>query len=299
VDLCLICSSNGISGGTINQWIATWCEPPGPTQVRLAANSAPLAVGSADEEVHEFVMVDENGIEGSNPSAEDFLSCSAPPGVVAISAMELLRPDELVAAGKSIAEASRWDRFGISRIDPDLAAEPTGSIGLYFDPEGQNVCGDVPLGTAATFYIVAKTAGPTECGITGAELRVANFPTGWFSNVIPPANSITLGDPLSSAGANVAFTSCQAGSPGFVTLYTLSTFPTTLVSNHVIEITARNPSLNPYFQCPLVTLCDQPVYTIVCVQGTGALLNPPPGQACNTPISVEARTWSSVKHLYE
>jgi hypothetical protein len=299
VDMCLVCRGAGLSGGNIAQWTATWCEPPAPTQLRGGQNTAPLTIGSADAEVHELVLVDENGIEGSNPSPEDFLSCSGPPGMNGASLLDLPSPFGLVAAGKSIAEASPWDRLGISRIDPDIDADPTGSIGLYFDAAGEIACGEVPPGSSATLYIVAKTAGPTECGITGAELRVANMPAAWFSNAISPPGSLQFGNPLDSTGANMAFHTCQAGAPGFVLLYTVSIFATTPVTNHLVEIRARNPSLNPFFRCPLVTLCDAPIYTIVCVEGMGALLNPPPGDACNLPIGVELHTWSRVKRLYE
>jgi hypothetical protein len=132
--------------------------------------------------------------------------------------------------------------------------------------------------------------------MTGAELRVVGLPPEWPAAVTTPA-LLSLGDPLGPLGGNVAYADCQAGP---VLLYTISVFATTSVTDHVVQITARTPPANALFNCPLVTLCDVPYFTIVCMAGSQARINPPPGAICDLPVlGVEARTWTAVKNLYE
>ena len=53
-----------------------------------------------------------------------------------------------------------------------------------------------------------------------------------------------------------------------------------------------NPS-NPNFQCPVLVLCDAPIFTTICVPGGQAIWNGPP---CT--VGVDQKSWSGVKNLF-
>lgn len=297
LDVQLSSAGSRLTGGPITRWHLSWCSPPSPIQVRGSANGAGATVGvgtSHPEPAHEFVLVDENGVEGANPSPEDMV-CG--PGKAVAPVLDLPSPYELVARGKSITDETASQIAGLDRRDPTLLAEPTGSIGVYFDTQAADVCGISSIGVPITMYVIAMLAGATACGITGAELRIATIPSGWLGGASIPPNAISIGDPLGPVGGVMAFTTCQGG--GSVLLYTISLFPTTTVVNHPIDVLKRNPPTNGNFQCPLITLCDNPQYTIACVErGPTAFINPSSGNACGL-VAIESRTWGSVKRLYE
>jgi hypothetical protein len=151
-----------------------------------------------------------------------------------------------------------------------------------------------PGGAPVTFYIHAVLGGDAAAGgITGAEFRVDNVPTsgeGWF--VTPTANAasnVAIGNPI-AGGCNIAFPSCQTGSA--VLLYTVSGFATTGPSRTFITDRHTTPS-NPQFPCPLLVLCDAPVFTKICVGAGEAFLN---RGTCT--VGVEEKSWSSVKSLF-
>jgi hypothetical protein len=128
---------------------------------------------------------------------------------------------------------------------------------------------------------------------------VVGIPAEWYATAAIPPGCISLGNPLGPEGGNVAYSSCQSPSAGPVLWYTISIYATTEVTDHVVEVIARTPSSNPFFNCPLVTLCDVPIYSIVCMAGSQARINPPVGVTCNdVVVGVEPRTWSAVKDLY-
>ncbi len=290
----LACNAGTLVPGRADRWFVSWCDPELGTQVRSGTPGVVRATGSSQPEPFELVLVDENGVEAPGATPEDAYTCGAST-VVAAEPPLLTTPYELVQQGLSLTSESSL----LPRTDPGLQAEYTGQIQLAFDAMGQLACGQIPVGTASTLYVVARAAGPTLCGITGAELRVVGMPEGWLASATIPPNGIALGDPLGSVGGNMAYTSCQSPAAGPVLLYTISTFATTAVTDHVVAITARTPPANPIFNCPLVTLCDQPMYTIVCMAGSQATINPSAGATCDPPtVGVQPRTWTAVKAFY-
>jgi hypothetical protein len=209
---------------------------------------------------------------------------------------------------------------------PTLAAN--GNIGLFFD-EGAALCAQtIPCNGTATIYVYALLQGASGTGITGAEYQVTTGLTtaadGYlFNEVFDPA-ATTLGtgafNPIDpgARGINMSYPSCQIGDGTKVLLETVAVFnfgcstaETRLrVEKHV------SPS-NQFFQCPLFTLCDDPVFTKVCLGSNQALCrNPEPpfptnatcstsGQAYINPanghnclVGVQAATWGQVKGLY-
>jgi len=150
---------------------------------------------------------------------------------------------------------------------------------------------DIPTPGQGTAHIIAFLApGPTSNGITGAEFRVVGMPPEMGVTAIPnPLANLDLGNPFGD-GCNIAFPTCQTGSSGIVLLYTVQLFvPPTGVPHYVLDVEQHASPSGPNFPCPLVTLCDAPVFTKVCVNGIrsgpGPLLQVP-----SNPAPVDAAT---------
>lgn len=167
------------------------------------------------------------------------------------------------------------------------------SIGIFFDPDGAT-CSRIQLAnTQGTFYVIAILNGPASGGITGAELQVTGFPAAWFGNPsASPQAAFAFPSPLTNFGV-VAFPTCQTGTNGMVLLWTVTYFATSLVGPTYLTVAGISPPGNPSFACPVVTLCDYPNYTKLCVRGGQGILN---GAPCT--ISVTATTWSRIKEMY-
>ena len=173
------------------------------------------------------------------------------------------------------------------------SAASAASISLFFDPAGTDCDYTVPaLYTPVNMYVMAVLGGPSAGGMTGAEFRILNWPTNWFANITAsPAANTVLGNLWT--GANIAFPGCQPGAGGLVLLYSVSGFATTAEPETYLTVTQHYTPSNPNFPCPLLVLCDAPVYTKVCVSGGVAILN---GRSCQ--IGVQPTSWSHVKGLY-
>ena len=302
-DYRLVCASGSLLARHVGQWFVSWCDLDSGAQVRSGSSGIATRTGTSEPESFEFVLVDEDGVE-AGPTAEDVYRCAE--GTLAKSESPFMSPYELVQQGSSITSAS-----SVPRGDPGVHADNAGTIQIAFDPKGNRMCGQIPAGTPATLYVVAQLAGPTLCGITGAELRVVGIPADWIATATP-AGAVSLGDPLGPVGGNVAFTSCQSPAKGPVLLYTISLFATSSVTDHTIEVIARTPPTNPSFDCPLVTLCDAPLYSIVCMERSRAVVNSRADGTCGRehrpsalgpearelPQSLATSTWSTIKRLY-
>ena len=167
------------------------------------------------------------------------------------------------------------------------------SIGLYFDPSSATCSSAPTLFTPGTMYVLAVLSGADSGGITGAEFQIQNFPA-WFPSANAHAGATTIGNPL-TGGANIAFSPCDTGAGGLVVLYTNNYFITSAVSDVTVSILRHTNPSNPFFLCSLVTLCDAPAFTKVCVNGGQAFINPV-GRTCT--VGVQPATWSQVKGLY-
>ncbi len=173
------------------------------------------------------------------------------------------------------------------------SAASAASIGVYFDAAGTDCDYTVTaLYTPVNLWVIANLAGGADGGMTGAEFSIHNWPSAWFANITAnPAASAVLGNVWT--GANIAFPSCQPGTAGMVLLYTVGGFAATSVGETYLTVLPHSTPSNPFFVCPLLVLCDAPVYTKVCVSGGVAILN---GRACT--VGVAPTSWSTVKGLY-
>ena len=167
------------------------------------------------------------------------------------------------------------------------------SIGFYWDTAAANCNGSNALFTPGTMYVLGIRGGAAGAGLTGAEMRIDGFPSSWFpAPVANPASSVAIGS-LMTQGANIAFATCQMGTGNVILLYSVNYFAADEQANRVVSVLKHATPSNPNFQCPLMVLCDAPVYTKVCVLGSSGIINGPP---CT--VAVETTSWSAVKGLF-
>lgn len=179
-------------------------------------------------------------------------------------------------------------------------AASASSISVYFSTDGTMRCAPVVPNAPVTWYILAVLGGDAAAGgITGAELRQTGTPEGWAMVATPaPAATLVMGDPLAD-GAQIAFSACQLGGPGLVLLYTVSGMaPSSVPCTPLSVWSHRNPS-NPTFSCPLLVLCDAPVYTKICATGGDAWINGVCGHPAGCPTALQSSTWPRVKRLFD
>jgi len=192
-----------------------------------------------------------------------------------------------------------------------LAQAQDGSIGVYLDAAGTQCDGTAMPGTPLDGSVWVNLAGSTTAGITGAEFRIdpADL-TGDYVYVATsnPVANIVLGDPFNSLGVNIGFPTCQDGATnsGRVQLFTFQVvdLSPSASQNNWLTLRQRFTPTNPNFRCALVTLCDSPAFTKVCLSAPDsdhwrAVVNPGVGVSGNcSPVAVEEGTWSKVKDLY-
>ena len=196
-------------------------------------------------------------------------------------------------------------------------AGPT--IGIYTDLAGTQCTGSTVNGVLQGSVWVNDVDG-----LTGAEFAVycsQDWTNDFLLQFTPePSAALQLGDPLryftlywgDKGGTNIAFSACQTGSR--VRLFTFLLVEKTPTHDIALRITTHTTPSNPYFCCPLITLCDGPVYTKLCVRdynGTyvpigepDAIINPqdrsaaPCPSASGVPLNVRPVSWSAVKNFY-
>jgi hypothetical protein len=92
------------------------------------------------------------------------------------------------------------------------AAAPawSNSIGLFSTPDCSSCNLTIPLGETGVFYVRAIPTVYPLC-FYGPELRIVGVPAGWAAVAVRNPAAFVLGDVL-GAGANIAFSTSQAGS---------------------------------------------------------------------------------------
>lgn len=164
-----------------------------------------------------------------------------------------------------------------------------------------SACGTTATqGVPFNMYLLGTLfADAAAAGITGAEFKLEGQDPTWIAVVTAnPAASLSLGNPVQH-GCNIAFPSCQVGTGARATvlLYTVQFIALGPVQPTVLRITKHDTPSNPGFPCPLFTVCDEPVFTKICVAGGQECINNPNVSCCTNPL-VPA-TWSGVKALYQ
>ena len=141
--------------------------------------------------------------------------------------------------------------------------------------------------------------GGASGGITGGEFRVTGIPAGWTWTTVPnPEITTDIGDPMGD-GVVFAYRDCQTGTDNKLLLYTVTVYPSAVVNDVILTVDMRNPPSNPNFPCSLLLLCDDPVYTKLCVCGGQGIVNGTiENCGCGVPTPVGQKTWGHVKSLY-
>lgn len=205
---------------------------------------------------------------------------------------------------------------------PTLAAN--GNIGIYFDQDAALCQGTIDCGGVGTLYVYGLLQGSSGGGLTGAEYLVtpssAAMWTEYFFNEVFPPGAANIGSAFGAAatGVNVVWGSCQTGDGSKVLLETVQVLRIGCTPTEFrMTVTKKTNASNQFFQCPLFTLCDDPIFTKVCLgsnirtcanpeppfpnnatcSSSGiAYLNPGPTRSCT--VAVATGTWSSMKGLY-
>ncbi|UCE02013.1 MAG: hypothetical protein JSW67_12215 [Candidatus Latescibacterota bacterium] len=145
---------------------------------------------------------------------------------------------------------------------------------------------DVLVGEPSSLYfqfihVYARLAGSAAAGITGAEFFVQGveglLDAGFDASVTAnPEATVVWGSPIQTSGStedrryNIAFPECMAGQDGLVFLASIRIWKFSAEGppdGASLKVMAADPPTNSYFRCPLVTLCDAPVFTPACVRG--------------------------------
>ena len=178
------------------------------------------------------------------------------------------------------------------------------TIGVYVDAAGTQ-CTGTTSGGVVMGSIWVDLAGAAAGGFTGAEFRVDNSQREncTVAMTADAGATIVLGDPFNLYGTNIVYDTCQTGPR--VQLATFMLFENVPSSDIWLTVTQHYQPTNAYYDCPLLTLCDGPVFTKVCVGMTDhsvhwrAVINPSTGNsAACAPVSVSNTSWSQVKGLY-
>jgi hypothetical protein len=165
------------------------------------------------------------------------------------------------------------------------------SIGIYFAADGSDCDFTAAAFQQFTWYVLVHTYGDAAVdGITSAEFRVDGVPASWFNNIAAnPAANTVLGNLFT--GTNIAFPVCQPGP--WILLYTVSSLPLAAPTPMTWKVLQHTSPSSPDFLCPLITRCDVPVYTKLCVSGGEAFVN---NGSCT--VGVAPATWTQVKSLF-
>jgi hypothetical protein len=211
---------------------------------------------------------------------------------------------------------------------------------LFFAADGFKCLETIPCAGTGRVYVYALLEGASLDGITTAEYSVqigpdARSDPGWeFEEEFVPESSVlgqgafhpydrdTHQNPLVlGRGVNVGFPACMRGDGRRVLLETVEAVHAQCDSRPLqLLVVKHDYASNPFFQCPLFTLCDGPVFTKVCL-GTNlhtcpngawphplnavcstsgrAIINPEPGQAAPCPsVAVATTRWGAMKQMY-
>lgn len=175
-----------------------------------------------------------------------------------------------------------------------------GQIALLFGED----C-DIQLGPLCStrMYVYGMLLGASGPGLTGAEYSIEFTPVNLRGNFlftetyVPGALVLGAGaiPPVKQArGVNIAFASCQTGDASRVLLETIDVLRLDfgLPQEISLKVVKHDRPSSQFFQCPLFTVCDAPVYTKVCVgSNLTTCPNPEPPFPNNATCSTSGQAW--------
>ena len=135
------------------------------------------------------------------------------------------------------------------------------SIGIYADPAAANCNITLPPFTPTNWYIMATLGGAAAGGISGAEFRVENWPSGGFDTVTPnPGSNLALGNPIAAVNPGCTVVGRDSDTPPTAAAWvSRTTFPMELTCPRVSyrdgpRLFVQTRPDTPFAPCPLWTL---------------------------------------------
>jgi hypothetical protein len=191
---------------------------------------------------------------------------------------------------------------------------PNCSLGLYDLADLNQNCGTMAAFTPKDLYLGVNLSG-VETGITLIEFSIAGMrtvedgisvvgveaitsvaPTVILGDVKAPADTAATSTQL--GGMNVGWAQCIAGTK--IPLMKITILSLAAVNDKVFRVMHRFAPSNPNYGLggPIMTRCDNPIYTAVRIKGGYYIANPSatPPLPCTT--AVQSQTWSAMKGLY-
>jgi hypothetical protein len=157
-------------------------------------------------------------------------------------------------------------------------------------------CGlEIPQNQIGLLKVWVCLEGAIRDGITGAEFRIDGLPAGWIVQAEPSPPSASVTGDLFGDGTSISFTCGHPEFAMYFELFSVGVFATDTQTDVLLAATAIRPLPAPPNDCAYVYLCDAPTFTKVCVQGSGAWINP---RKFGCGLAVEATSWARVKSLY-
>ena len=195
-----------------------------------------------------------------------------------------LHGDELNPSGKSLTFAA-WMLLGT----PTMASAE--SIGLFADPSGSRCDFEAPLYQPTRAYVLFRNPGWG--AIQGFEFGIRGLPQGWLVDADYCGGCSIVLPSIFGDGARYGWAACRMDVPVFIAPAWI--LATRALRNVELTVGARIPPTNPSFNCPLVALCDAPVYTAVCVAAQATFINS--DTRCS--VGIERTSWGQVKAIYD
>ncbi len=183
----------------------------------------------------------------------------------------------------------------LSLLTASLLVSTAHSQVIFIDP-----CAiTIPPNTTGQLSVWVCVEGEILGGITSAQFRIDGLPSGWVTEVTSQGTAVSAGQ-LFGDGVTVGFPACEDGvyvtqTARYLALFSVLVTASDDTRDVVLAVATRNPPADPGFDCALVTLCDEPAFTKVCVGKHGAIVNPE-SRHCGLPVEME--TWSRVKAIY-
>ena len=94
------------------------------------------------------------------------------------------------------------------------------------------------------------------------------------------------------------FWNCAKPESGAILLYTVLVVATELEENVEFRLETHRSPASPLFKCPMILLCDYPMFTGLCVETMPCFVNATATRTCEIPLAVESTLWGKVKALY-
>lgn len=295
-DVTVFCGSSGVDLVSPQERFITWCEPASGQRTVWGYGTGRGGVGNLDLATpYDIIVLGEGSNQGSTPSVENPIVCgqSQNPLPTPSHTSHIFDQLESLSGASTIVGMQLRGLRGALGGSRSVVANP-GTLELSFEPTSAVCDGPAPADEPVRLYVLMRLGDVTECGVAGGEFRVDGIPQSWVGLAQPSQpHTIAIGNPLAD-GVVFGF-ACARDAGGLVPVYELLIVPATFEQDLTLRITRHLQPGNPHFECPVMTSCDPPVFSMWCVDGGRAVLNP---RTLSCTTAIQPATWTRVKSLY-